>query len=151
MATIGELCMRDVVTAISDMPVAMAAKVMRQQHVGCIVVIERVNGGLGLPVGIVTDRDIVLGVTATDLDPRTITVGDIMANELVTARATTEVLEAMQIMRFNGVRRLPVVTEEGRLMGLVAFDDLLERITEELSELTKVLAREQAREAAQRK
>ena len=151
MATIGELCMRDVVTAISDMPVAIAAKIMRQQHVGCIVVIERVNGGLGLPVGIVTDRDIVLGVTATDLDPRTITVGDIMANELVTARATTEVLEAMQIMRFNGVRRLPVVTEEGRLMGLVAFDDLLERVTEELSELTKVLAREQAREAAQRK
>lgn len=151
MATIGELCMRDVVTAISDMPVAMAAKVMRQQHVGCIVVIERVNGGLGLPVGIVTDRDIVLGVTATDLDPRTITVGDIMANKLVTARATTEVLEAMQIMRFNGVRRLPVVTEEGRLVGLVAFDDLLERVTEELSELTKVLAREQAREAAQRK
>jgi CBS domain-containing protein len=151
MATIGELCARDVVTAISDMPVVTAAKVMRQQHVGCIVVIERVNGGLGLPVGIVTDRDIVLGVIATDLDPRTITVGDIMANELVTARATTEVLEAMQIMRFNGVRRLPVVTEEGRLMGLVAFDDLLERVTEELSELTKVLAREQAREAARRK
>lgn len=151
MATIGELCMRDVVTAISDMTVATAAKVMRQQHVGCIVVIERVNGGLGLPVGIVTDRDIVLGVTATDLDPRTITVGDIMANELVTARATTEVLEAMQIMRFSGVRRLPVVTEEGRLMGFVAFDDLLERVTEELSELTRVLVREQAREAAQRK
>lgn len=151
MTTIGEICLRDVIVGTPDMTVAAAAKLMRHHHVGSVVIVDRMNGGLGIPLGIVTDRDIVVEVTATDLDPGTITVGDIMTGELVTVRADEGTLEAMQIMRFKGVRRLPVVTEEGRLVGLVAFDDLLELVTEQLSELTKVVSREQAREATQRR
>lgn len=151
MTTIGELCMRDVVVGTSEMTLAAAAKLMRHQHIGCIVVVDKTDGGLDIPLGIVTDRDIVVEVTATDLDPSTITVGDIMPHELVTARADEGTLEAMRIMRSKGVRRLPVVTEEGRLVGLIAFDDLLELVTEQLSDLTKVVGREQAREATERK
>ncbi|MGZ5096062.1 MAG: CBS domain-containing protein [Burkholderiales bacterium] len=79
------------------------------------------------------------------------TVGYIMPRELVTVRSDKSPLEAMQLMRSKSVRRLPVVTEEGRLVGLVAFDDLLKLVTEQLSDLAKVAGREHARESTQRK
>ena len=139
--------MRDVIVGTSELTVAAAAKLMRQHHVGSLVIVDRVDGGLGIPLGIVTDRDIVVEVIATDLDPNTMTVGDIMSGKVVTVRADAGAVEAMQIMRTRGVRRLPVVTEEGRLVGLVAFDDLLVLLTERLSEFTKVVGHEQAREA----
>ena len=151
MINVGEVCLREVVVTTTDMTVAAAAKLIRHHHVGSIVIVDRMNGGLGIPLGIVTDRDIVVEVIATDLNPNVITVGDIMRGELVTVRADEGALEAMQIMRLKGVRRLPVVTEEKRLIGLVAFDDLLELVTEHLSEATKVASREQQREAATRK
>ena len=151
MTTIGEVCMRDVIVGTSEMTVAAAAKLMRHHHVGSLVIVDRVDGGLGIPLGIVTDRDIVVEVIATGLDPNTMTVGDIVRGELVTVRADAGTLVAMHMMRTKGVRRLPVVTEDGRLVGLVAFDDLLVLLTEQLSELTKLVGREQAREATARK
>ena len=129
------------------MTVAAAAKLMRQQHVGCVVIVDQINGGLAVPVGIITDRDIVLEVTAAGLDPHGVSIGSIKPRALVTARADKDALEALQLMRSKGVRRLPVVSEDGRLVGLVAFDDLLELVAEQLSGLTKVISREQAREA----
>jgi CBS domain-containing protein len=151
MATIGELCNREVVIAAPETTVAAAAKLMRHHHVGSIVVVDDVDGGLRMPVGILTDRDIVLEVCATELDPSAITVGDIMSRELVTTGEDEGVLETMQIMRYRGVRRLPVIGAEGQLTGIISVDDLLDVLAEELGELTKVLAREQAREAAARK
>jgi CBS domain-containing protein len=102
-------------------------------------------------VGIVTDRDAVVEVMATGLDPNTITVGDIMVQDLVTARESEGVLETMQIMRYKGVRRLPIVGKSGELIGIVSIDDLLEVLAEELSELAKIIAREQARETTTRR
>ena len=151
MSKIGEVCERDVVVGTPDLTVAAAAKLMRHKHVGCVVIVDSMTGGLGVPRGIVTDRDIVVEVTATDLDPNTITVGDIMPREIVTVRADQDVAAAMQLMRLKGVRRLPVVTEGGRLIGLVAFDDLLEVMTGQLCDLTKTVIREQTREATARK
>jgi CBS domain-containing protein len=151
MTTVGEICGHDVVVATPEMTVSEAAKLMRHRHVGSLVIVEKMNGGLRTPVGIVTDRDLVVEVTAVGLDPNTITVGDIMPRELVTVRADEAVLGALQLMRAKGVRRLPIVNEDGRLLGLVAFDDLLDVITDELSDLAKVVAREQAREATGRK
>ena len=151
MTMIGEICMRDVVVATPETTVVAAAKLMRQHHVGTVVIVARTNGGSPIPVGIVTDRDIVVDVTATDLDPNTITIGDIMRGELVTIRGDENAIEALSIMRAKGVRRLPVVNEEGRLLGLVAFDDLLDLVSEQLAELNRIVSREQAREAAERK
>jgi len=147
MTTIGELCVRDVVTGTCEMTVAAAAKLMRQEHVGCVVIVDKANGGLGVPLGIVTDRDIVLEVTAPGLDANAVSIGSIKPRELVTARADKDALEALRLMRSKGVRRLPVVSENGSLLGIVAFDDLLELVAEQLSGLTKVISREQAREA----
>ncbi len=151
MATVGEICNRDVVVAARDTPVAAAAKLMRQYHVGSVVVVEDMNGGRRLPLGIVTDRDIVVEIIATALDPNTLTLGDIMVQELVTARETEGLLETMEIMRYKGVRRLPIVSGEGQLVGIVSIDDMLEVLAEELMELTKIVAREQARETQSRR
>ncbi len=148
---IGEICTRVTVFSTRDSTVAQAAKLMRQHHVGSLVVVEELNGGRRVPVGIVTDRDVVIEVMATGLDANVITVGDIMDPELVTARESEGVLETMQIMRYKGVRRLPIVDQEGQLVGIVSIDDLLELLAEELSELTKIVAREQARESSSRR
>lgn len=152
MATkIGEICSREVVFAERDTTVAAAAKLMRQHHVGSLVVVDQTDGGPRIPVGIVTDRDMMMEITAMDLDPAAITVGDIMAPELITAREQEGLLETMEIMRYKGVRRLPIVGAGGELIGIVTTDDLLEVLAEELGELAKVIAREQSREAAARK
>ncbi len=151
MATIGELCNREVIVATSTTTISAAAKLMRGHHVGSIVVVDDIDGGMRMPVGIVTDRDIVLEVCAADLDHDLLTVGDIMSRDLVTTHEDEGVLEAMEIMRYRGVRRLPVVGQDGELTGIISVDDLLDVLAEELGELTKVLSREQAREAAARK
>jgi CBS domain-containing protein len=152
MATsIGEICSREVVFTTRETTVAAAAKLMRHHHVGSLVVVEQLNGGKRLPVGIVTDRDIVVELTAMDLDPAVITVGDIMGEPLVTARESEGLLETMEIMRYKGVRRLPIVGADGQLIGIVTIDDLLEVLAEQLTELAKVVAREQARESAARR
>lgn len=151
MTTIASICNRSVAFTTRETTVAAAAGLMRQGHVGSLVVVEQMNGGRRFPVGIVTDRDVVVEVVATGLDPATITVGDIMARELVVGRESDTVLGTLEIMRFKGVRRLPTVDLEGQLVGIVTVDDLLEILAEELSELAKVVAREQAHESAARK
>ena len=104
MNTVGDICEREVVCAGREATVRTAAGLMRQHHVGCVVVIEEM-GGRRLPVGIVTDRDVVVEVAALDLDPRVITVGDLSTAALVTARESDGLLEAMERMRTHRVRR----------------------------------------------
>jgi len=147
---IGELCVRQVVIASRDTSVLDAARLMRHHHVGDIVVTEESNGR-HVPVGIVTDRDMVLEVLAEELDPRRISVGDIMAGELVTVRESEETLPAIRHMRAKGVRRAPVVSDDGALAGILAVDDLLELLAEEMGELAKLIVREQKRETEQRR
>jgi len=151
MTTIGAVCSRDVVFTTRDATVAATAKLMRQNHVGCIVVVEQLNGGRRLPVGMVTDRDIVVEVIAPGLDAETITAGDIMATELVTVAESEGLLETMEIMRYKGVRRIPVVDSNGQLIGIASIDDLLEILAEELSELAKIVGRERVHEVQSRK
>jgi CBS domain-containing protein len=149
--TIGTLCSREVVFATREMTVAAAAKLMRGHHVGSLVVVAELNGGKRVPLGIVTDRDIVVEIVAMELDPGVITLGDIMAEPVVTAREEEGVLEAMEIMRYKGVRRLPVVGRDGQLVGILTIDDLLEVMAEQLGELARVVKRELTREAVERK
>jgi CBS domain-containing protein len=139
------------VLAARDTPVVAAAKLMRQYHVGTVVVFDGTNGDNRIPVGIVTDRDLVVEIVATELDPKTITIGDVMAPELVTARETEGLSETMEIMRYRGVRRLPIVGDDGQLVGIVSIDDLLEVLAEQMTDLTKIVSREQAHEAQARR
>jgi CBS domain-containing protein len=148
--SIGELCNRDVAFAMRETTIAAAARLMRHYHVGSLVVVDE-KAGRRMPVGIITDRDIVVEVVATGLDAGTITVGDIMVHEIVTAPESMGVMETIQLMRVKGVRRLPVVDAGGGLAGIVTVDDLLDVLAEELSELARIVVREQVREAQLRK
>lgn len=146
---IGEFCNREVVFAYSTNTVREAALLMRQYHVGDLVIVQ--ENGKRKPRGIVTDRDIVIGIVAQGLDPNVLTVGDVMSPELITARQDQGVFETIQQMRYRGVRRLPIVGEEGELLGIVAIDDLVGLLAEEMGELAKVISHGQAVEAKTRK
>jgi CBS domain-containing protein len=147
---IGEICTREVVCAAADTPVAAAAKLMRQYHIGDVIITQN-NGGKRAPVGIVTDRDIVLGVVAPELAPDTITVGDIMGQELITAGEEEDVFDVVKRMRSKGVRRMPIVGADGALAGIVSIDDILEVLAEEMTELARLISREQLHEQQTRR
>lgn len=143
---IGELCNREVVVVTRETPVAEVAQLMRSHHVGDVIVVME-EGGQRIPLGIVTDRDVVVEVVAPGLDPATLTAGEIMAPELATVQENTGVFEAIRYMRDKGVRRMPVVSPDGALAGILTLDDLLELLAEELGALARLVAREQDREA----
>ncbi|MBS1186190.1 MAG: histidine kinase [Burkholderiaceae bacterium] len=147
---IGFYCNREVVIAESRTSVLEAAQLMRTHHVGTLVVAEKV-GGITQPKGIVTDRDLVLGVMAADLKPDTILVSDVMPDSLYTVRDEESVSETMRIMRSHGIRRILVVDWQGGLQGIVSVDDLIVLLAEEMQELAKLIGREQERERATRK
>ena len=147
---VSEICNREVVIVQRDSTVHEAAKLMRQHHVGDVVVIEE-RKGVQVPVGIVTDRDLVVEIMAPDLLQMVITVGDIMAPKLVTVKDSTGIYEAIQYMRSEGVRRLPVVDSNGGLIGILTLDDLLELLAEEMLELSKLVKHEQKKESANRR
>ena len=146
---IGDICNRTVVVANREQTIREAAAVMRQEHVGDLVVVE--GHGRNTPVGILTDRDIVIGVVAQGLDTGVLTVGDVMGSNLVTAREDQGVFETIKLMRAKGIRRLPIVDARGGLVGVVTVDDVLELLAEELGTLAKAVAGEQAIEARTRK
>ena len=143
---IGEICVHDVVTCSREAKIDEVAQLMRRHHVGDVVVTEESMGKL-IPVGIVTDRDIVASVIALELDPTIFSAGDLVSRPLVTAREDVGVFEAMQQMRKHGVRRMPVVTASGALAGIIAVDDLIHLLAQEMGELAKLISREQAEEA----
>lgn len=147
---IGEICNREVVVVREDATVAEAARLMRQFHVGDLVVV-RERAGRNEPIGIVTDRDLVVEVMAANLDAATVSVGEIMGRELVQVREDTGVYESIRYMRDRGVRRMPVVDASGGLAGIVTLDDLLELLSEEISELSRLTRREQNKEAGSRR
>lgn len=146
---IGELCNREVIIVAPETTIGEAARLMRQHHVGDVVVVAE-EDGRRKPVGIVTDRDVVVEVVATGLDPATLTVGDIMVPDLATVQEKTGVFEAIRYMRDQGVRRMPVVGEDGSLVGILALDDLLELLAEELGALSRLVTREQGKEVKDR-
>ncbi|MDP2783374.1 MAG: CBS domain-containing protein [Sulfurimicrobium sp.] len=146
---ISEFCNREVVFATRKMSIPEAAQLMRQYHVGDLVVVDEVEGKR-VPVGIVTDRDIVIEIIAKSLDINEFSVGDIMGPQLVSVQEKEGVFETVRLMRAKGIRRIPVVNREGGLEGIVSADDILDLLAEEMSELAKVAPREQAREAKTR-
>jgi len=147
---IGEVCIRDVVVASRETTAREAARLMAENHVGNLVVVEDI-GGRRVPVGIITDRDIVRNVVAEGLDADLFTLGDLGARELVTAAEDQGIYECMQQMRINGIRRIPVVDRKGGLVGIISLDDLIQLLADEMSELAKVIVREQARETLTRR
>ncbi|KPK34427.1 MAG: histidine kinase [Betaproteobacteria bacterium SG8_40] len=147
---IGEVCSRKVVFARKDESVAAAAKLMRENHVGCLVVTDEDNGKR-VPVGMLTDRDITVGVVAPGLDADTILVGDVMSGELLSVQEDAGIAETVELMRVRGIRRLPVTDSDGALVGLIAADDILSLLAEEIAGIAGMVAREEKRERITRR
>ena len=148
---ISEICNREIIVVQLNDTALEAARLMRQHHVGDVIVIVEDSGGVRVPVGIVTDRDLVGEIMAPELDQMVITVGDIMAPGLATVKENTGVFEAIQYMRAKGVRRLPVVNDGGGLVGILTLDDLLELLAEELLALATLVRHEQKKETMSRR
>ena len=143
---VGEICNREVVITEKSVSVVDAAKLMRSHHVGDLVVVEE-KGGRKHPVGIVTDRDIVVEVVAAGVNADALKVGDIMGPEVATVRESEGLFEALRYMRDKGVRRMPVVAGDGGLVGILTLDDILSLLAEEMTELAKLVSHERQREA----
>jgi CBS domain-containing protein len=148
MLSAGEFCNRDVVFATPEERIVDVARRMRDYHVGTVVIVEERAEGRA-PLGILTDRDLVVDLLA--VDPGRVeqaTVRELMRGRLVVAREEEALEDALQRMRSEGIRRLPVIDQAGILQGIIAFDDLVQYLVEELAKLVALLQREQAGERA---
>ena len=145
-----EVCVLDIASCGRDAGILEAARLMRQHHTGDLIVVDDPHGDR-VPVGIVTDRDIVVEVLANELDLATTTVAQIMSAKLVSAGAAEDISEAIERMRLHGVRRLPVVDHDGSLLGIVTLDDMLKLHAAQASALADIVSKEQSREQRARR
>jgi CBS domain-containing protein len=137
---IGEICSRDVVFVAKNESCADAARLMREHHVGSLVVV-REGAGPRVPVGMITDRDLAVGVMALGLDAEKTSVEVAMRPEVAVVRESEGIGRAIALMREQGVRRLPVIDAAGALAGVLAADDLIELFGEEMAGLAAVVAK----------
>jgi CBS domain-containing protein len=132
---LGKICTKPVVTASAQMTVDQAARAMRSKNVGALVVVNA-----GRPVGMLTDRDIVVEVVARGMDPEEVRVGDVMVKKPVTIRQDLGIFDAARTFAKTGVRRLPVVTGSGALVGVITMDDVLMLLGNEMGHMAGALS-----------
>jgi CBS domain-containing protein len=132
---LGKICIRPVVTASAQMTVGQAARAMRARDVGALVVVNASR-----PIGMLTDRDIAIQVVAQGKDPDSTRVADVMRKRPVTIQEDLGILDAAKTFARTGVRRLPVVSARGALVGVIAVDDLFILLGNELGHMAGALA-----------
>lgn len=136
--SVGEFCNREVVVAAPDTDMIGIAMLMRQHHVGDIVIVDNADPHRVVPLGILTDRDLVLEVLACGIELNEVNAGDIMSRELVTAHEKDGMWHTLRRMRSHGIRRLVVVNDQGGLEGILTLDDIIELLADELSTLARI-------------
>lgn len=134
----GRICTRSVDVASMDESVHVAAQRMHARKVGSLVVVD----SEGHPLGLLTDRDLAVRVIADALDPNETRVSQVMTRLPRVVREETPIEEALGIMRCGSHRRLPVVTREGRLVGILTLDDIVNLLAEEFGEIGRLLHKE---------
>jgi CBS domain-containing protein len=148
---VAQLCSRNVISVRKTDEVVAAALLMREHHVGYLVVIEPDFAGSTVrPIGVLTDRDIVVGIIARQRDPRSLVVGDVMTENPVVVDQFDSIATAVQEMRRIGVRRMPVVGSVGELIGVLSLDDVLDALAGQLQNLAGAVRKEQQFESVLR-
>jgi predicted transcriptional regulator len=142
---VGEYCKRAVVAIAASADAAEAAKLMRSEHVGFLIV-YREGDSMQRPVGVLTDRDLVLGVMARDVDPHAITADDVMTRQPLIANESDQLSDMLQAMRQAGIRRVPVVDVRGALVGIMAIDDAIDVVTGLMCDIAGSIKSEQRQE-----
>lgn len=141
---LGDICNRNVIVAYRQENLSEAIKLMRQYHVGNLVIVE--SSHHPVPVGLLTDRDILISAIGAGLNPDEILIEDVMSFELVTAN-TCETLDfALKTMRARSIKRLPVVDEHNALVGILTIDDIVEILAEALNDIAAITQKQKNRE-----
>ncbi len=141
---IGDVRSPEVVVTYPDRPLAEAARLMRDKHIGALVVLEG-HESQRRPRGMLTDRDIVRGQVEKRADLHCLIVADVMSCDPLCLRSDMSLAEGIDAMNERGVRRAPVVDREGMLVGIVTLDDLVPAITSELLNLADLMGRQARR------
>lgn len=147
--TVGEHCNREVVIISGDESVKVAAELMRRHHVGDVVLVEE-RKGKRVPIGIVTDRDLVVEVMAAGLVAEELAVRDIIIESPFIVREDDSLFDALEMMRSRRVRRVPVVDADSELVGIITVDDIIGLLAEMLDDLAAVVERQREREIERR-
>lgn len=147
---LSNFCVLDVACCTPRNTILEAARMMRNKHTGDLVVVED-DAERREPLGVITDRDIVVEVLAKGLDPATTLVGAVIRTPVAIAREDEDSADALERMRAHGVRRMPVVGARGKLVGIVTADDMMTRLALEATALSQIVARGQAQESRGRR
>lgn len=142
---VGEFCNREVVMIEEERSITEAAVVMREYHVGDVIIV-REEYGKQVPVGILTDRDIALGIVASGTNPNSVSVADAMSSDLTTVTEDDDLMHVIEVMREHGIRRVPVTDSEGTLAGIMTVDDVLDLLSEVLIDLAHLVDRQRRQE-----
>jgi len=149
--SLGAFCSRDLVTIDAAESLTQAARLMRQHHVGFLVVVEAIASSADLRVtGVLTDRDIVTTVVAKEADPRAFKVGDVMTRSPLMASESSTLEVVLSNMREAGVRRVPVLGERNQLMGVLSLDDVLSVLAQQLTAVSGAVRGQRRSEQLQR-
>ncbi|WP_129774902.1 CBS domain-containing protein [Peristeroidobacter soli] len=139
---IADVCRHGAISIANTEGITDAARLMREHHVGFLIV-HRLGDDLRRPIGVLTDRDMVVEVLAKKIDPEALRVDDVMTRDPLVAREDEDVSDLLQAMRLNGVRRVPVVDSRGALTGVIAIDDAFDLITTFMCDITGSIKHEQ--------
>lgn len=142
---VGATCRRSPIAIASTESITAAAQLMREQHVGFLVVYQ-LGDDLRRPIGVLTDRDIIVGVIAKKVDPEALRVDDLMTRQPLVANDNEDLSDVLQAMRLAGIRRVPVVDARGALVGVVSIDDVFDIITGFMCDITGAVQNEQRME-----
>ncbi len=135
--SLGNLCRREVVVVNQGTPIKEAVKFMEEKNIGSVIVV-----GGGKPLGIATDRDILLRVVNKGLDPEKSSVDDVMTKEIVTLKEGMGLFEALEQVKGKGIRRFPIVDASGNLKGIMTLDDIIYLLGKEMADVASIIERE---------
>lgn len=141
-----DMAVHEVATINADCSITDCATRMRHDHVGSLVVTDEMQH----PIGMITDRDIAIEVVARRMDPDSIRVAEVMTSPVVTAAPNEGMVTALARMREFGIRRLPIVDDEGRLVGVISNSNLIEELSDLLGSLVRNIHSSKTREVALR-
>jgi CBS domain-containing protein len=146
---VNTICNHNVATVDASADMVEAARLMREEHVGDLIVTETREGHV-IPVGIITDRDIVIEVVAKGVAPNLVTVEDAMSRDLLSVREDNGIDYALREMQRVGVRRVPVVNSKGDLSGVLAIDDVVDHLAVQLNHIAGAIRIERKKETESR-
>lgn len=145
-----DVCIFDVASCTPEISLTEAARLMRKHHSGDLIVVDNADEDRE-PVGVITDRDIVIEAVAQGKNPDQTKVRDIMSKRVVVASASEDLSAAIDRMRTHGVRRIPVLDDERRVIGVVSLDDVMRLHAEQAAAILEVVTKQQQREKRTRR